>query len=289
LERIDFEKKMKKLPYLNLGCGNRFIESWINFDFVSDNEQVVQTDLIKGIPLKSDSVEVVYHSHVLEHFSKDDGNYFISECYRVLKPSGIIRIAVPDLEKSVRQYLKDLESVISDDSEINRENYNWGIIELFDQMIRNQSGGEMAKYWTKINLINEKHITERVGYEFRNFRQQYLKSIKETTGLQDVPNRQKRPTMAARVKSKIRRTFFPKDDMEMKYASIGRFRSSGEIHKWMYDSYSLKALLIKNGFKDVSVKDAFNSSIVNWQEFISLDVENGEVRKPDSLFMEATK
>ena len=258
-------------------------------DFVSDSEHVIQADLTKGIPLKNDSMEVVYHSHVLEHFSKEDGNYFISECYRVLKPSGIIRIAVPDLEQSARQYLQNLEFVISDDSEINKENYNWAIIELFDQMIRNQSGGEMGKYWTRINLINEEHITERVGYEFKNFRQQYLNSINQDTSQQTVPGKHKKPTIAARIKSKISRTFFPRDEIEIKHAAIGRFRSSGEIHKWMYDRYSLRALLTKNGFNDVNIKDAFSSSIPNWQEYASLDVENGEVRKPDSLFMEAVK
>lgn len=278
-----------KLPYLNLGCGSRFIEAWINIDFLSSSEHVIQFDLNNGIPLDSSSVEVVYHSHVLEHFSKENGDLFISECYRVLKPSGVIRVVVPDLERSVRQYLKVLESVISDESEINRENYDWAVIELFDQMIRNQSGGEMGKYWTKNKLINEELIVERVGYEFKSFRQEYLKSIEEETIREVVPHKQVKLNLAARIISKIKHSFFPNDEMEMNYARIGRFRSSGEIHQWMYDRYSLRALLIKNGFKDVGERDAFSSSIANWREFTSLDIENGEVRKPDSLFMEAVK
>src|SRR5450432_493903 len=163
----------ERLSYLNLGCGDRFIESWINIDFISNSPYVRQHDLNTGIPIGDNSVDVVYHSHILEHFTKGKGEQLVKECFRVLKPGGIIRIAVPDLEQLARQYLINLEKANSDNSEMNAENYNWSLIELFDQMIRNQSGGEMGKYWTREKLINEDYITGRVGFEFKNFRSNY--------------------------------------------------------------------------------------------------------------------
>jgi hypothetical protein len=66
------------------------------------------------------------------------------------------------------------------------------------------------------------------------------------------------------------------------------FRSQGEVHHWMYDRYSLKVLLESCGFKDVKRQSAFDSAIPHWNSF-ELDGKGREVRKPDSLFMEARK
>ncbi len=233
-------------------------------------------------------MEVVYHSHVLEHFMKDKGEYFIKECFRVLKPGGIIRIAIPDLEQLARQYLNSLEKAVAENNELNAENYNWSVIEMFDQMIRNQSGGEMGKYWMRERLLNEQHIIGRVGYEFKNFRERYLNDVNNnTTGV--APIAKKNKLSINRIKTKIRSLLSQKNKNNSPYSKIGMFRSSGEIHQWMYDRYSLKELLMKNGFRDVKQVDAFSSTIHKWEDFISLDVENDEVRKPDSLFMEAVK
>ena len=69
---------------------------------------------------------------------------------------------------------------------------------------------------------------------------------------------------------------------------IGQFRMSGEIHQWMYDRYSLSKLLKEVGFEEIKVRTAYESDIENWRTY-QLDVVNGKVRKPDSLFMEAKK
>jgi hypothetical protein len=68
----------------------------------------------------------------------------------------------------------------------------------------------------------------------------------------------------------------------------GLFRDSGEIHRWMYDRFSLRRLLEKSGFTDVRVCRADESRIVGFNSY-NLDVLNGKTRKPDSLFVEAIK
>ncbi|MBL4654316.1 MAG: methyltransferase type 11, partial [Bacteroidia bacterium] len=72
------------------------------------------------------------------------------------------------------------------------------------------------------------------------------------------------------------------------YFHIGKFRMGGEIHQWMYDQYSLKKLLSSCRFKDPQVKTASESGIPHWAE-CNLDLIEGAVNKPDSLFMEAYK
>ena len=62
-------------------------------------------DLSRGIPFPDASVDVVYHSHVLEHLDRDVACGFIQECARVLRPGGLIRVVVPDFERYCRSYL----------------------------------------------------------------------------------------------------------------------------------------------------------------------------------------
>jgi ubiquinone/menaquinone biosynthesis C-methylase UbiE len=89
---------------LNLGCGSRFHPTWTNLDAISSNAAVRACDLNKGIPFPDNSFQVVYHSHVLEHFPKDKAFELMQECRRVLETGGVIRVAVPDLEQIVRMY-----------------------------------------------------------------------------------------------------------------------------------------------------------------------------------------
>lgn len=64
---------------------------------------------------------------------------------------------------------------------------------------------------------------------------------------------------------------------------------SGEVHKWMYDSYSLKELLKKSGFGDIEIKKCNQSQIHNWQTY-KLEVnKDGSEYKPHSLYIEGVK
>lgn len=281
------------MKLLNLGCGSCYHHDWVNIDFNSNNQYVVEHNLLKGIPFKDRSIDVVYHSHVLEHFSKNDGENFIGECYRVLKNDGIIRVAVPNLESIAREYLRNLALAGKGDKE-GEDNYNWIKLELLDQMVRTTSGGEMAKYLYQSKIPNEEYIFKRIGIAGKNIRNYYLKRQEEIAS-----SSEKHPYIAS--KKKIIKNFIKnlilKSLLKLKILEfvsdpevlkIAKFRVSGEIHQWMYDSYSLKKMLIESGFSEVQVCSAFESQIENWEEY-QLDVVAGEIRKPDSLFIEARK
>jgi hypothetical protein len=174
---------------------------------------------------------------------------------------------------------KGLENPEDDDI---RANYNWMLLEMYDQTVRNNSGGEMAKYIYQDEIINENFIYQRIGEEGRGLRNNYLRSKN------DVPL--KTQSSVKTIKSYLRKI---KDALKSlnkpnTYESIGRFRLEGEIHQWMYDRYSLSYILKTLGFNDVQVRDAFSSYINNWSEY-ELDGKKGIVRKPDSLFIEAIK
>ena len=66
-------------------------------------ENILVHDLSTGIPFDDDTVDVVYHSHVLEHLDRDVARKFLLEVKRVLRPGGIHRIVVPDFEYICRK------------------------------------------------------------------------------------------------------------------------------------------------------------------------------------------
>lgn len=253
------QQPTSKLKWLNLGCGGCFHPDWTNVDFNRTGETVIPHNLLKGIPFADNSFEVVYHSHLLEHLPKNEALPFLTECHRVLQPNGIIRVVIPDLEQIARLYLQSLENALNG-SETDAHNYNWLMLEMYDQVVRNESGGDMKRYLAQNPLPNPEFIVGRFGVEGEML-------INAFQG----------------------RNFPSKSLAELNPTQIGQFRQGGEVHQWMYDRYSLKVLLEKVGFMDVKVCQA-NESRINGFNNYQLDVlADGKVRKSDSLFMEGIK
>lgn len=279
------------MNYLNLGCGHRFHPDWTNIDFTSTGDGVIAHNLTQGIPYPDATFDVVYHSHVLEHFPKDAAPQFLRECYRVLRPGGILRVAVPDLEQIAKLYLMALDRAASGSQEwANR--YHWLMLELYDQTVRTRSGGAMLEYLHQDSLIDEAFVIERCGTEIKELIA--ASRSQQTTPTQTAPHPFKRTLnrlYAFVANPHYRRETLLKFFLKQDYAAlqIGRFRQSGEVHQWMYDRHSLAELLKQCGFEAVTQQTATSSQIPNWQRFL-LDTElDGRVYKPDSLFMEATK
>src|SRR5262249_29127870 len=66
-------------------------------------------DIVKGLPVPDNSADGVYASHVLEHLSLADFWLALRNTFRLLKPGGLFRLVVPDLEARARIYLQKLE------------------------------------------------------------------------------------------------------------------------------------------------------------------------------------
>lgn len=280
------------MKLLNLGCGNTYHKDWINYDFISRSENVIQYNLLNGIPIAENEVAAVYHSHVLEHFSKEDGHHFIEECYRVLNINGIIRIAVPDLETIAKEYIRNLQLAIEGNVEA-KYNYEWIKLELLDQTVRNESGGDMMSYLHQTIIQNEPYVYNRIGSEAKIIRESFLNKQVFKEKKQKTPKVYVLRSLFKKMKGIVVRILSKKQkctltEQKSQALKIGQFRLGGEIHQWMYDRYSLSELLRNVGFTEIRVCSAFESEIQNWESY-QLDVINGEVRKPDSLFMEAKK
>jgi SAM-dependent methyltransferase len=240
--------------FCNLGCGARTHADWLNIDFAGNGEELFGWDLRTPLPLVDKSCDVVYSSHLIEHFSRVDARKFLAECQRLLKPGGIIRLVAPDLEGLAREYLKQLAAVRSHAAGA-ADQYEWIIIEMLDQMVRHQSGGEMLDFWRRNPIPAENYILQRVGQEFSNARKALANS--------QPPH------------------------VELSQKAVGSFRLGGEVHQWMYDSYSLGKILAESGFIKIRNCTATESRIPRFASY-NLDTNpDGTMYKPDSIFLEA--
>jgi predicted SAM-dependent methyltransferase len=123
-----------QLIRVNLGCGPDAPSSWINVDgswnaWFSNHRRIRRAlelvgviranvgaqwtarplvhDLTKTLPFEANSVSAIYGSHVLEHLYRAEAQTLLLECFRVLKPGGVIRMVVPDLRAMVASYFED--------------------------------------------------------------------------------------------------------------------------------------------------------------------------------------
>ena len=143
------------------------------------------------------------------------------------------------------------------------------LIELIDQMTRTHSGGEMEKYW-KSDLCDRKYVNERTGFP---------------AGYEREPKGLYKPYISVRnlIVGMIPNLKF------IKQWKAGRFSLNGELHKWMYDSYSLTSLLEEVGFKSVELKTYNESRIVDWSQYMLEVNEDGNEYKVNCIYMEGMK
>ncbi|MGH8678073.1 MAG: class I SAM-dependent methyltransferase, partial [Burkholderiales bacterium] len=112
---------------LNFGCGATFHPAWVNLDSSPVSPQVIRHDLREPFPFPANSFDGVYGSHVLEHLEPDAAIRLLKECHRVLKPGGIVRVVVPDLEVIARLYLESLEGAAAGDPN-SEMRYDWAML-----------------------------------------------------------------------------------------------------------------------------------------------------------------
>ena len=92
---------MKKI---NMGCGWRnFGKDWIHIDG-GEYPHLDFKDITKLV-FKDNEIGLIYSSHVIEYFDREEVIPVLKEWRRVLRPGGILRVAVPDFEAMAKLYV----------------------------------------------------------------------------------------------------------------------------------------------------------------------------------------
>ena len=86
-----------KVKKLQLGCGPNPIEGFFNTD-IQTIEGVYYVDECQPLPFKDETFHFIFLEHNFEHLSYRDGRALLRECYRILKPNGVLRLTTPCLE-----------------------------------------------------------------------------------------------------------------------------------------------------------------------------------------------
>lgn len=102
--------------YLNVGSGMFLKDNWRLLDYSDYSKKWIfppelldiNINLIEfeKLPIPDNSVDLIYCSHCLEHLTEASSNRVVEECYRILKPGGIFRISVPDIDLFYNAYVK---------------------------------------------------------------------------------------------------------------------------------------------------------------------------------------
>jgi predicted SAM-dependent methyltransferase len=248
---------------VNIGCGARFDRRWVNLDGEPLAPEVEQYDCRQKLRFEDNSVDVIYSSHVIEHLSPEIARRFLRETVRVLRPGGLIRLVTPDLERIAFEYLKNLYQACGGDLDA-RDRHEWLVIELLDQFARDRPGGLMLEYWKRNPMPSEDYVLQRMGEEVRNF----LSYFRATTSKERVNEAEPELPIAEEALSE---------------------RLAFEKHRWLYDRLSLARLLAVVGFHEVDPVAHNVSRIPDFETYHLDTLENGDIRKPDSLFMEGLK
>jgi predicted SAM-dependent methyltransferase len=117
---------------LHLGCGSTVVPGWHNIDtspsillarvpglrpllgaagILTEDQAgavvppgIIRADVRRGLPYAGRSVRYIYSSRMIEHMPRRQGLALVRECFRVLEPGGVLRLATPDLAPAVASY-----------------------------------------------------------------------------------------------------------------------------------------------------------------------------------------
>ncbi|MEM3091036.1 MAG: methyltransferase domain-containing protein [Candidatus Pacearchaeota archaeon] len=139
---------------LHLGCGWRnFGEDWVHID--GGNYPHVISHNIINLPYEDNSVDLIYSSHVIQYFDREEVVPVLKEWNRVLKPRGLLRIAVPDFEAITNLYVNGRFPL---------KNF-LGL--LYGKMEMGMKGGETGKiiyHKTVYDFLSLREVLESVGF-----------------------------------------------------------------------------------------------------------------------------
>lgn len=138
---------------LHLGCGKRYIPGFVHVD-LDDYPHIDYKHDICSLPMfADDSADLIYSSHALEYFDRQEVQEVLREWHRVLRPSGILRVAVPDFEALIKVYAQygDLNKILGP---------------LYGRMvIRTLEGEKVVYHKTVYDFESLKEVLKSVGFK----------------------------------------------------------------------------------------------------------------------------
>ena len=154
---------------LHIGCGKNIIAGWLNTDISIKRckEGALYLDAGDRFPFPDNSFDYVYSEHLFEHLNYPQAVNMLSECHRILKHSGVIRISTPNFRFLVDLYLNP-------EKPINKAYICWSA---------NGGGGGKTIPESSIFVINKFHTTwgHKIIYDAET-----LSNLMRENGFKDI-------------------------------------------------------------------------------------------------------
>ena len=110
---------MDGIRRLNWGCGESPPAAWVNSDLVDAPGVDISCDIREGLPVDDDWFDYVVSIHALPMIPYPDLVPVLAELRRVLKPRGVLRLGLPDVEKGIQALLRrDREYFLVPDDDV---------------------------------------------------------------------------------------------------------------------------------------------------------------------------
>ncbi len=181
--------------YLNIGGSNRFIrKNWRILDYKQKYlDYNLNLFISPTLPIKNHSVDLIITSHCIEHIGDKPTAHLLKECYRILKPGGVMRIVVPDIDLAYDAF-RDNNLVWF--QSINKNSKEWSIEKHFANFFSVywiDKDSDMRKdisNMSKIDFLEKYHI-EPDGEWFESghitwFNKDKIKEMAESVGFKVV-------------------------------------------------------------------------------------------------------
>lgn len=153
---------------LNLGSGWHYLKGYTNVDLHHDAD--VKADL-RDFEAEDGSVEMILTTHVIEHFTKDDGIDLLKRCFRWLEPGGRIVIETPDCMKCWKLIFdgKTLEGAkgLHGGRSVNKRGWHDLLLEWSDRCTESADKYHLLTVPAEWNLPGEAHLYVWTGEELR--------------------------------------------------------------------------------------------------------------------------
>jgi predicted SAM-dependent methyltransferase len=126
---------------LHIGCGKKNSPEFINIDARPfPHVHIITDDITDLSDFDSDSVDLIYMCHILEHVKRDDIKNVLLEMKRVLKKGGVLRLSVPDFDRLIDVYNASEKNV--------------------DAICRQLMGGQDHQYNIHYSVFNNQSLSE---------------------------------------------------------------------------------------------------------------------------------
>lgn len=102
---------------LNLGSGKRDLEGYVNIDAVKQTSNTLVGDIL-NLNYEDGSVKEIFSEHVIEHLDRLELERFFSECGRLLKRGGKLKLISPCLITVLNKFINKENFVDHDDASL---------------------------------------------------------------------------------------------------------------------------------------------------------------------------